>query len=156
MVARGNLKVAPIIGFIESFIWILIMTRILRDGLSNPMNILGYSAGFALGTYAGIKVEEYLSIGTVMVRLIVSGKSIELASHLRAEGYRLTEVSGAGFGGNVSVFLVLIKRKVLKRFLETVLHLNPEVFYTVEDVRTFTQGGTIGPVLGMKRTADSE
>jgi uncharacterized protein YebE (UPF0316 family) len=154
MVARGNLKVAPAIGFVESFIWILIMTRILSDGLSNPLNILGYAAGFALGTYTGIKVEEHLSIGTVMVRLIVTERSLELATKLRAEGFRLTEVSGSGYGGNVTVFLVLIKRQVLKRFLETVLHLNPAVFYTVEDVRTFAKGGVTEPIIGMKRTED--
>jgi uncharacterized protein YebE (UPF0316 family) len=155
MVARGNHKVAPLLGFVESFIWILIMTRILSEGLSNPANIVGYAAGFALGNYAGIKLEERISIGTVMVRLIVSREPIELAIRLRSEGYRVTELSGAGYGGNVTVFLVLIKRQLLTGFLKTVLHVNPETFYTVEDVRSFSKGKIAAPVLDMKRSEDT-
>ncbi len=150
MVARGNLKVAPILGFVESFLWILIMTRILRDGLGNPVNIVAYALGFALGTYTGIRVEERLSIGTVMVRLIVSRNPLELVTKLRSEGYRITEISGEGFLGNVSVFLVLIKRQRLSVLLESVLDTSPEAFYTVEDVRSFAKGGLSSAVVPAK------
>jgi hypothetical protein len=58
-VARGRKYLAPLLGFIEVFIWITVVSQIVR-GAQNIVAYLAYAAGFAVGNYVGMIVEERL------------------------------------------------------------------------------------------------
>ena len=59
------------------------------SNLSNVANFLAYAFGFALGTYVGLVIEERLSIGMVIMRIITTDEtSEEIAGFLQAEQYR--------------------------------------------------------------------
>jgi hypothetical protein len=47
----------------------------------------------------------------------------------------VTEVSGEGAFGAVTILFTIIKRSSLNNVIESVHSFNPEAFYTVEDVR---------------------
>src|SRR5512136_1275959 len=68
-VSRGYRYLAPVLGFFEISIWLLAIGQIMRN-LNNWTAYLAYAAGFALGTFVGITLEERLSIGMVIVRVI--------------------------------------------------------------------------------------
>ena len=61
LVSRGSRFVAPILGFFEVLIWIVVISQIMQN-LNNPLCYIAYALGFALGTYFGIMVEEKLAI----------------------------------------------------------------------------------------------
>ena len=137
LISRGNIRLAPLVGFVESAVWILIMSGILAEGLSNPVNIVAYAGGFALGTFLGILLEERLSLGIVIVRVILdSGRGAATIMDLRRLGYRLTEVAGEGSRGNVIIAFSVMARKGAESFVASVLALDESAFYTIEDVKS--------------------
>src|SRR4030042_6553710 len=62
-ISRGKRNVAPILGFVEVFIWITIVSQIVSHA-HNLLAYLAYAAGFATGAYIGMFIEGRLAIGT--------------------------------------------------------------------------------------------
>jgi len=70
-ISRGIKYLAPIIAFFEIVIWLLAMEVVMKD-LANIANFLAFALGFALGTYVGLVIEEKLSIGMVILRIVTT------------------------------------------------------------------------------------
>ncbi|MDD1715849.1 MAG: DUF5698 domain-containing protein, partial [Methanolinea sp.] len=85
-IAKGLKKIAPVIGFFEVIIWLLAIGQVMQN-ISNVASYVAYGGGFAAGTYLGMRVEERLSIGTVVVRVITNRDPGDLISDLRTSGY---------------------------------------------------------------------
>lgn len=69
LLGKGYKKLAPMLGFVESFVWILAVSQIMQN-LNNLYYYVAYAGGFATGTYLGMVLEEKLSLGYVIVRVI--------------------------------------------------------------------------------------
>lgn len=80
-ISKGIKYLAPIIAFFEIVIWLLAMEIVMRD-LSNIANFLAFAFGFAMGTYIGLVIEEKLSIGMVIMRIVTAEESNERSSLL--------------------------------------------------------------------------
>ncbi len=138
-VSRGHKFAAPLLGFFEVLIWLLALAKIMQN-LSNPLTYVAYGAGFAMGNYIGISLEERLAMGMCVVRIITRRDAHELVVQLRAEGYGVTVMDADGNFGKVAVFYSVIKRSCLSHFVEIIQQYNPKAFYTVEDVRFVNEG----------------
>lgn len=134
-ISKGIKNLAPIIGFFEVFIWLLAIGQIMQN-LNNWVAMTAYAAGFAAGTYVGMLIEEKLSFGEVLIRIISKQDIAELVSKLKEGGYKITSVSGESETGTVKLILVTAHRKSLDHIIHIVKNYNPETFYTVEDLRT--------------------
>jgi len=73
-ISRGIKYLAAVIAFFEIVIWLLTMEVVMND-LSNVANFLAFAFGFAMGTYIGLVIEEKLSIGMVILRIITAEES---------------------------------------------------------------------------------
>ena len=93
--SRGRRNIAPLLGFVEVFIWIVVVSQVVKNVHSLPA-YLGYAAGFAVGTYVGMKIEERLALGMFVIRIILSQNGEQLAAQLRSTGYGVTIVNGMG------------------------------------------------------------
>ena len=51
--------------------------------LDNALCYIAYGAGFAMGNFIGMTLEERISIGTVLVRIIPTMNTEELINKLR-------------------------------------------------------------------------
>ncbi len=138
-VAKGIKKLATVLGFVESIIWLLAVSQIFLH-LDNPVNYIAYAGGYAMGNYIGIYLEEKMSIGNVMVRVVPKMDSSDLLKHLRQQEYAVTAVDGEGYAGKVKILFSVVKRKKLKHFIGIVNKYNPNAFYSIEDVKTVKQG----------------
>src|SRR5512139_2380830 len=98
---RGRKKIAWVLGFFQASIFVIAITSVLSN-LDNPVNILGYAAGFATGIVVGMTIEERLAIGHIQLSIISPARGSALAERLRAEGYAITEISGRGKDGVVT------------------------------------------------------
>lgn len=141
MISKGYRSVAPILGFVEVFIWILTVGKVMQN-MDNFFYYFAYSAGFAAGTYIGMIIENRLSLGLVMVRVITKFEAIELLQHLRDKNYNATSIDGEGRHGSVKILFMIIKRHDLKKVIELINEYNPNAFYTIEDIRE-VKGGVI-------------
>jgi uncharacterized protein YebE (UPF0316 family) len=138
-VMRGIKKVAWVLGFIQSAIYLLAIGRVLTQ-LNNPLNIIGYAAGFATGNVVGMIIEERIAIGHIMVNIISPSRGSAIVTHLRQNGYAVTELSGRGKDGMVSLINCSVLRKQVEPVHQLVNEIDPEAFITAEDVRPIRHG----------------
>jgi len=139
-VSKGMKNVAPIFGFFEVIIWLLAVTQVMKH-LTNPMSYIAYGAGFAMGNYIGIRIEEKLSLGTVLVRVIPKMDTSELVNYLREKGFGVTIFDAEGaMGSHVKIVLTIIKRKNIDIVIDAINRFNPQSFYTIEEIKAVNEG----------------
>ncbi len=135
-VSKGFKFLSLIVGFFEVLIWISAINQIWAN-LSNVWLILAYAAGFASGNYVGIWLDEKISIGNVMIRIIVTKNSEKLIKELKKEKHLFTVMKGQSGSeqADVKIIFSVVKRKDLKKIFQVIKKINPNAFYTVEDIR---------------------
>ncbi len=138
-VMRGRKQIAWILGFCQSVIYILAIGRVLTQ-LTNPLNIIGYAAGFATGNVVGMLIEQRIAIGHIKVNVISPHRGSAIVSHLRDNGYAVTELSGRGKDGMVSLINCSVLRKQVEAIHQLVNDIDPEAFITAEDVKPIRRG----------------
>jgi uncharacterized protein YebE (UPF0316 family) len=151
-VSKGFRYLAPFLGFFEVIIWLLAVGQIIQQ-LDNVLYYIAYGAGFAAGNYIGIIIEERLSLGTVVVRIIPIKDTTRLIEYLKEQNFGLTMMDAMGGRGAVKVILTVIPRKSLKSLVEIINRFNPNAFYSVEEVKSVSYGGLVpgSQVLGKSR-----
>jgi uncharacterized protein YebE (UPF0316 family) len=138
-VMRGRKLYAWILGFFQALVFVIAITNVLRD-LSNPLNILGYAAGFATGVVVGMAIEQRLAIGHVHLRVISPTRGTGIAEKLRDEGYAVTEVPARGKDGMVTMLNCSVLRKDTAKVRSMVNFVDPDAFITSEDIRPIRRG----------------
>ena len=130
---KGFRRVAPIIGFFEILIWIIAITRIMRN-VDNWICYVAYAGGFATGNYVGMLVDEKLAIGHELIRVITRMDATQLATTLRAGGYGVTTVKACGMQGDVGILYIVASRKNQKHVMEIIQQYDPKAFVTVQAI----------------------
>lgn len=138
-VVRGRKKLAWILGFLQSLIFVIAISSVLTN-LKNPLSILGYAAGFATGNVVGMLIEERLAIGFIQLTIVSPKRGSAVAEMLRQHGYAVTELSGRSLSGMVSILNVSVMRKQLVEVEMLIREADPEAFVTVEEVRPLRRG----------------
>ena len=138
-IARGFKYIAPVIGFFEVIIWLVAIGQVMSN-ISNIASYIAYGGGFAAGTFIGMKVEERLRLGTVIVRVISPEDVTPLVAYLRQRSFGVTIADGEGSKGKVKIILSVIKRQDLEEVVTGVRHYLPKAFYSVEDVKSVAEG----------------
>lgn len=133
-IMHGNKKLAPFLGFFESFIWLVAISQIIQN-VDNIVSYVAFAGGFATGTYVGILIEEKLAFGNVLVRIITRKNADELIEYMKGKEIQFTNVPAKGRYGPVSVLFTVIKRQKLNETLTAIKHYNPKAFYTIEQIR---------------------
>lgn len=138
-ISRGRKNLAPLLGFVEVFIWIAVVSQIVSHA-HNLLAYLAYAAGFAAGAYVGMYIEDRLALGVQLVRIIVPGNPQDLIKKLQTSGYGITCVDGQGANGPVKLIYAVVLRKCLNEVLTIIHQSYPDAFLSIEDLHT-KQGG---------------
>jgi len=138
-ISRGKKHIAPLLGFVEVFIWIAIVAQIVR-GVNDLVTYFAYAAGFAAGNFVGMYIEDRLAMGTQVLRIIVPEGADQLTSNLAAAGYGITRVDGQGSNGPVKLIYTIVKRKDIAVVLSLIHQTHPRAFLSIEDVRSTQEG----------------
>lgn len=138
-IARGRRKLAPLLGFFEVLIWIVVVSQVMQN-LHSPLAFIAYAAGFATGNYVGMWIEDKLAIGTLVVRVIVPHDAAPLMAQLSTAGYGVTSVDAHGSTGQVTVIYTIVKRKDLRNVMTIIQDTHPKAFTSVEEVRSTHEG----------------
>jgi uncharacterized protein YebE (UPF0316 family) len=139
MVAKGYRQYAPYVGFFQALVWVITISRVMVN-LENWTAYLGYAAGFGVGTYVGMRIEEKLALGYELVRVITRSDAAELIRTLRNKGYPVTSATGKGRDGVVGILYIILRRKALEEVTGIIKKFNPKAFYTIEDMRFVSNG----------------
>jgi uncharacterized protein YebE (UPF0316 family) len=138
-VMRGRRLLAWILGFMQALIFVVAISSVLAN-LDNPLNVIGYAAGFATGVVIGMIIEDRLAIGHIHFTIISSVRGAAIAQMLRESGFAVTEIPARGKNGTVSVLHVDVTRRDMDNVETVVLETDPEAFITAEDVRPVRRG----------------
>ena len=139
-ISKGIRVLAAGIAFFEIVIWLLAVEVVMRD-LSNIANFLAYASGFAMGTYVGLLVEEKISIGMVILRIVTTDDSHNaIADFLKSENHGVTTLDAKGSRGSVTMILSLVNRSELPRINRALERINPHAFFSIEDIRYVNEG----------------
>lgn len=138
-VAKGFKYLAPAVGFVESIIWLVAVSQILQHA-TNWVAFVAYGLGFTIGSFIGITIEEKISIGRVIVRVVSNHQSGKLIEAMREKHFGLTVVDAHGSHGPVKLIFSVIERKHLGEFVTLVNRWNPNAFYSIEEVKAAKEG----------------
>ncbi len=138
-ISKGMKFLAPIIGFFEILVWLFAIGGIINN-LNTPAIFIAYASGFATGTFVGIWLEEKLSIGKVLIQVVVKNSAQEIVEQLKQHNFKSTSINAEGYSGQVKLIFEVIERKKVKQFIDLVKSIEPDAFYSIEDVKTVSEG----------------
>ncbi len=138
-VVRGKKKLAWILGFFQALIFVVAISSVLANA-DSWLNILGYAAGFATGNVVGMLIEDRMALGHLHLTIYSSMRGAAIAEALRKDGYGVTEISGRGKDGTVTVLHCSVLRKKVDSVETIVLEEDPSAFITTSDVRQVRRG----------------
>jgi len=138
-VSRGHKFIAPVLGFFEVLIWVIVISKVMQH-MGNIICYVAYAGGFAAGNFVGMLIEERLAIGTAVVRLMTNQLADELLDTLRSRGYGVTTIPAVGSTGPVYIVYTIVKRSDVADVVGLIERFNPKAFYSIEDVRYVSEG----------------
>ena len=131
LVAKNKPIYAALIGLVESAIWIVAISQVIKD-IDDPVLIGAYAAGFAAGTILGTYIERIVGVGNIVVRVFTPSNSPSVAETLRDNGHGVTVIDGEGKEGPVKIYLCVIPRRKLKSVLSMIEKINPNAYITTD------------------------
>ena len=137
--SRGMKYVAALLGFFEVTIWLFAIGQVMSN-LNDLSCSFSFAAGFTLGNYLGVLIDQKLALGYVVVRAITARDPAGLVAGLKASGYGVTSVDARGATGPVSIVLTVIPRRVLGNVIALLRHFDPNVFYSVDCIQSAAAG----------------
>ena len=137
--SRGMRNLAPVLGFVETFVWIIAVSSLVKHA-QNVAAYVGYAGGFAMGTFVGMLIENKLAMGTLTIRAIIRRDPKELIETLHNAGFGVTAVDGRGSTGEVKIIYSTVKRADLSAIIDIFHRTLPGAFLSVEEVRSTEQG----------------
>lgn len=138
-VSKGERYKAPIVGFFEVFIWVVIISQIFANA-NSLLAYVSYAAGYAAGNYVGILVENKIAFGYQLIRAYTKKDATLLVKELNSKDIGATFIDGKGALSQVSIVEVVIDRKSMNKALNTILEFDDSIFYLVEDIRYKKKG----------------
>ncbi len=133
-ISKGFRMLAPVLGFFEVLIWLAAIQNIFQN-VTNVIYYVAYAGGFASGTYMGMLIEEKLSVGKVLIRIITRMDSSPLLEKLKKNKYMMTVAGADGPEGKVQHIMMVIKRHHTKHVIKIIKEFNPKTFFVIEDVK---------------------
>lgn len=137
MLVRGRRLAAGGLALLESTVWIYAAGQVIND-LGNPMKVVAYVTGFAVGTMVGVTVERWMALGKSLLRIVAPVDSPQVVDALRERGFYATVINAAGRDGDVRVVFSVVPRRQIKTVEELVVRINPRAFVTFEETRTMS------------------
>lgn len=138
-VSKGEKQKAPIVGFFEVFIWVVIISQVFSHA-NDIIAYLAYAAGYATGNYVGILVENKIAFGFQLYRVYTKKNGVELMQLLNKKGFGSTLIKGKGVVSEVDIIETVVTRKAQYKVNAIISGFDPDAFYLVEDIRSKQKG----------------
>ncbi len=136
LITRGERGLGALLGFFEVLIWVVLVSTVLSNITEDPIKVVVYALGFALGNYVGSVVEQRLGIGTVRIEaILLESHGEEVAQKIRDKGYAVTVIEGKGMNHNRKVLIMNIKRKDYQSVVKMIRSFQENVMITINDIK---------------------
>lgn len=137
-VMGGRKGISTVLGFFESLIWLLAIGQIFKH-IDNVYSYIAYPAGFAAGIYVGMRIEEKLAYGKVVIRLITAEALEQAVRFLKSNGWRYSIVEAESQRGHEQMLFIVTERENVPSLLDQFRTNYPNGFYTIESVKNASE-----------------
>lgn len=118
---------ASLVSMVEVTIYVVGLGLVL-DSLDNYINLAVYALGYGVGIALGMKIEEFLALGYIMVTAIVPDVETKMPEELRELGYGVTTSLAFGREGDRMVLEILTPRKTERKLYKQISQIEPKSF----------------------------
>lgn len=124
---KGYRYYAAGVSVIETVIYVVGLGLVLNS-LDKIENVLAYAIGFGVGIIIGMKLEEWIALGYIVVNVTTADYEKDIPRKLRDLGYGVTHYAANGRDGQRMVMQILTPRKYELKLMDTVKTLDPKAF----------------------------
>lgn len=138
---KGKAFYASVIGFIEVFVWFVVVKEALNTDINSICIAISYSLGFATGTYIGAILSNHFIEGNLNIQIITT--QYNLVQVIRENGYGVSviKVNGKDESDKYMLFIE-IKNKSLKHLRDLAISVDKDSFFIVTETK-YVQNGYI-------------
>ena len=131
--------VASAIGFVEVFIWFLVVKDALNTDINSIFIPIAYAGGYAAGTFVGGYVSKLISKPKINMQIITTYREHELLEKLKDFGFPMTVVDAIGQYNQYEKYLIYIQidEKYEKEIRAKIMELDPTAFIIVNDSKSY-------------------
>lgn len=130
---------ASLLGFAEALIYVFGLS-IVFSGDQEPVVLLVYALGFAVGILIGGAIENKLAIGYNNLVVNLMQKNTALIDRLRSDGFGVTVYEGEGRDGKRYRLDILTKRYREAELMDLIEQYEPRAFIISYEARKFKGG----------------
>ena len=144
LTVRGKKTFAAAVGFVEIFIWFLIVREALGSDVGGLWVAIAYAGGFASGTFIGGYLAERFLGGIVGVQIITSKRDDSLIETIRKGGFAVSvlNINPSGLSDEKYMLVIEIRNENLRKLENIVYREDPHAFIIVRETK-YTQNGFI-------------
>lgn len=142
LTVKENTKGAAMMGFLEVFLWYVVV----RDAMTSDGPVIAiaiaYAAGFATGTFVGGQIARRVISGSVTVQVVTSRRDDTLLSAIREAGFAITVLNAneSEFAEGKYLIIATVDKKQLKEFEDIVKERDEKAFIMVSDTKSYVGG----------------
>jgi uncharacterized protein YebE (UPF0316 family) len=142
LTVKDKIAAASAIGFVEVFVWFVIVRTALDSGEDSLWVAIAYAGGFAAGTYAGGKLAGKFLKGILNVQIVTSTKDDSLVQNIRDAGFAVSvlNVNSSQFGDEKYMLVIEIRSEKLQKLKKTVYSQDPGAFFMVRETKYIQNG----------------
>jgi uncharacterized protein YebE (UPF0316 family) len=143
---KGKKVVSSMIGFIEVFIWFMIVREALNTNETSIFVAISYAGGYATGTYIGGLLSSILIKGNFGVQVITSKKDDVMIDILRKNGYAVSVINVQGQDKNNERYMLFIEidKNKFRQLKSLIKKLDDRAFIVVNETREVENGYFMG------------
>lgn len=141
---KGRTLLASMVGFVEVFVWFVIVKEALNTTETSLWVAIAYSLGFATGTYIGGYLSDRFIKGNFSVQVVTSGQNNQLLEMIRKEGYGVSviDVKGQDHTKEKYMLFIEIKKNNFEHLKKLIHSVDPKAFIVVNETK-YVQNGYI-------------
>jgi len=140
LTVRGKLVMAAVVGFVEVFIWFLVVNSAVSSDQGGIALTISFAAGFAMGTYIGGKLANKFIDSNISIQVITSSQTLEHV--IREAGFAVTvlNVNSSEFSAEKLLLVIEIRSNMLKK-LEKIIYTTDSGAFVIARETKFVQNG---------------
>lgn len=135
-ISKNKKLFAVLSGFIECVVWALIVSAVITSLTSNILWLLAYCAGYSLGIFTGLLIEEKIALGIRQIEFITDNFNLMIIEqYLKENNYGFYVTDGYGKSGGIYVIRTIVQRKNESKVLKEIGKIaNYHFFISTSDV----------------------
>lgn len=139
---KGKTFIASLIGFVEVFVWFVIVKEALDTDINSLWIAISYALGFSTGTYIGGVLSDRFIKGTLGVQIILSSENDEIVKRIRKEGFAVSVLDVRGKRENDKKYMLMmeIMSNQFKHLKMLIKSLDEKAFIVVNETKYVHNG----------------